>query len=389
VPEESPTKRGSAVITPRVLQVTLSLNPGGTERLVVELTSRLNAEIPMAVCCLDEAGSWASELEQKGIHVYSLGRAPGFRPGLGRALAAVVDRHRATSIHAHHYSPFVYGCLARLWRPTLKVVFTEHGRLSDTPPSARRRIANWVLARFPERVFTVSADLKLHLVAEGFDAQAIDVIYNGIDVGPEPDAAARARAREMLNVSDDTLVIGTIARLDPVKDLGTLIKAVAQLPDSVRASLVVLGDGPERLGLEQTARELSMRAPVCFLGRRDDARNWLAGCDVYVNSSVSEGISLTILEAMAAGLPIIATRVGGTPEVIDDSCGRLIPSRDVGALTAALLSLSEKPALRLALGKAARARVEARFTLDRMVREYRQVYIESTRVNQGVSDVRH
>ena len=109
---------------------------------------------------------------------------------------------------------------------------------------------------------------------------------------------------------------------------------------------------------------------------RDDARQWLPGCDVYVNCSTSEGVSLTILEAMAAGLAVVATRVGGTPEVVDDTCGRLIPARDSAALSAALLDLVRQPALRVELGRASRQRVETRFTLDRMVREYRDVYNE-------------
>src|SRR6185503_9621864 len=113
----------------------------GTERLVVELARRLQDQVPAMVCCLDGAGAWARELFAAGVQVIALDRAKGFRPGLGRAVAAVARRHDATVIHAHHYSPFVYSCLARFWRPGTRVIFTEHGRLSDTPPSAKRRLA--------------------------------------------------------------------------------------------------------------------------------------------------------------------------------------------------------------------------------------------------------
>src|SRR4029453_12233780 len=125
--------------TPRVLQVALSLNPGGTERLVVELAARLHRELPTMICCLDEPGSWAREVEARGIQVRALGRTPGFRPQLSFALAHVASEHRADVIHAHHYSPFVYSCLALLRRPSVRLVFTEHGRLSDTPPSSKRK----------------------------------------------------------------------------------------------------------------------------------------------------------------------------------------------------------------------------------------------------------
>jgi glycosyltransferase involved in cell wall biosynthesis len=355
----------------------LSLNPGGTERLVVELAARLHAEMPMMVCCLDEAGAWARELESRGIAVRTLGRRAGFRPALGGAIAAIAREHRASVIHAHHYSPFVYSAIARVRGAGAHVVFTEHGRLSDARPSVKRRLANRALAAVPRAVFAVSEDLKAHMVAEGFAAGAVRVIYNGIDVGPLPEPDDRARARRQLGVSDDVFVVGTIARLDPVKDLQTLVAAAARFIDerpAVPMLVAVIGDGAERRSLERAAAAGAAARCVRFLGHRDDARAWLAGCDVYVNSSISEGVSLTILEAMAAGLPVVATGVGGTPEVVTPDSGRLVPARDPSALAAALCELADAPSLGRELGRTARARVESRFTLDRMVREYRDVY---------------
>ena len=139
-------------------------------------------------------------------------------------------------------------------------------------------------------------------------------------------------------------------------------------------ALVVVGDGPERRTLEGVVADEGLQSQVRFLGYRQDARRWLAACDVYVNSSISEGVSLTILEAMAAGLPVVATRVGGTPEVVDESCGRLVPARDAQALASVLRELAGDPALCGHLGRAGRARVETQFTLDRMVGAYRDVY---------------
>jgi glycosyltransferase involved in cell wall biosynthesis len=361
-------------VTPRVLQVVLSLNPGGTERLVVELTRRLHSEMPMAVCCLDEAGSWATELEGAGITVSALGRAPGFQPGLPRRVAAIAKAHDAAIIHAHHYSPFVYGALARVYRPGLRVVFTEHGRLSDAGPSPRRRAANTALRRLATRVFAVSNDVAAHLVAEGFRRGRVGVIYNGIDVGMAPAPADRACVRARLAAAPDELVIGTIARLDPVKDLRTLVEAVSHLVSERRVRLVIVGDGSEMPNLKQHVDGLRIAANVTFLGHRDDAREWLPGFDVFANSSTSEGVSLTILEAMAAGLPVVATAVGGTPEVLDEAIGRLVPARNPGALAAAIRVLAEDAVLRQNLGRTARRRVEARFALDRMVREYADVY---------------
>jgi glycosyltransferase involved in cell wall biosynthesis len=200
------------------------------------------------------------------------------------------------------------------------------------------------------------------------------VIYNGISVGPRPDSAARERIRRMVDASPDTIVIGTIARLDPVKDLGTLIEATRACGRTLPVLLLIIGDGTERARLEEVTKACGAEPYVRFLGHRDDARRWLAGCDVYVNSSISEGVSLTILEAMAAGLPVVATGVGGTPEVVDGTCARLVSPRDANALAAALLDLARQPTMRDQMGRAARTRVEALFTLERMVDEYRDVY---------------
>ena len=139
----------------------------------------------MAVCCIDERGAWGESLAQSGIPVSALRRRPGFRPSLGARIASIAAAHRADVIHCHQYSPFVYGCLARFLRPA-RLVFTEHGRLADRPPSRKRFAANQVLRHLPNRVFTVSEDLKRHLVREGFAAGRVEVIYNGIDIGPSP-----------------------------------------------------------------------------------------------------------------------------------------------------------------------------------------------------------
>lgn len=328
----------------------------------------------MAVCCLDQEGAWAAQMRAEGVAVTALGRTSGFHPTLGRAVARVAVQHRATVIHAHHYSPFVYGSLARSWKPSLRVIYTEHGRLSDAPPSSKRRLANALFSLLPREVYAVSADLREHIVAEGFPARKVGVIYNGIEVQPLPDAQERAWVREQLGIGSDTLVVGTIARLDPVKDLGTMIQAIAALQNTTPATLLIVGDGTERASLEQVASATGQPTVVRFIGHREDARRWLAGCDVYANSSIHEGVSLTILEAMSAGLPVVATRVGGTPEIVDAECGRLVSPRDATVLASALAELGADAALRGSLGRAARRRVEERFTIERMVGEYRDAY---------------
>jgi glycosyltransferase involved in cell wall biosynthesis len=293
---------------------------------------------------------------------------------LGLAVARAARRHGATLIHAHHYSPFVYAAIASLRPPALPVVFTEHGRLSDAGPSPRRRAANWLLSKTSGRVFAVSEDLKRHLVAEGFPDRQVGVIYNGIELGSTPSADVRARFRQMLGVADDVLVVGTLARLDPVKDLGVLIEAASHLASERRVRVAIVGDGPELATLRQAAARRGISQEVTFLGHQENAREWLSALDVFVNCSTSEGVSLTILEAMAAERAVVATAVGGTPEVVDDSCGRLVPARSPVAVAAAVRALAPAVELRATLGEAARRRVAERFTIDRMVNEYASVY---------------
>ncbi len=339
---------------PTVMQLVLSLEPGGTERLVIEIVKRLSEQFRMLVCCLDQQGDWAGELIDRGVPVVALHRRAGFRPSLGLQVARLAAAHNTSIVHCHHYSPFVYGRIASLMT-RVGVVFTEHGRLSDAPPTLKRRLANRLFRQASAPVFAVSEALKQHVVAEGFTR--VGVIYNGIDL------------------ADDDFVIGTTARLDPVKDLPTLVAAVAQMrSQSGRGTLVIVGDGPDRSVIEQSIRDHALAPHVRLTGYRQDARRLMAAFDVYANSSISEGVSLTILEAMAAVLPVAATGVGGTPEVVlDDVTGTLVAARNAGSMAAALASLAD-PERRRRLGEAGRRRVESAFSIDRMVQDYAREY---------------
>ena len=372
----TPASRSSADGRPGVMQLVLSLMPGGTERLVIDLVTRLSPRFRMVVCCLDEKGDWAHEVTALGVPVVALQRLPGFHPSLGARVARMAAEHRVNLIHCHHYSPFVYGRIAALVRPQLRLVFTEHGRLSDDSPKLKRRIANAVLGRLPAAMFSVSSDLKAHMVAEGFPAGRLGVIHNGVDPRERLTATDRIAARARLGIAADAFLIGTAARLDPVKDLGTLVAATARLrTQQVRAQLVIAGEGPERPALESAIQQQGLAGIVQLLGYRPDVRELLPGLDVFVNSSISEGISLTVLEAMAAGLPVVATRVGGTPEVVvHGTTGLLVGARSDHDLAAALLELASSPERRSAMGTAGRRRLEEQFTIERMVDQYSREY---------------
>lgn len=357
------------------MQLVLSLSPGGTERLVIEICRHLAGTVDSTVCCLDEPGAWAGELSQLNIPVVSLSRTPGFHPSLAVRLAKVIKSRRIHVVHCHHYSPYVYGLLASILKPDVRLVFTEHGRLSDAAPSRKRRLVNPMLAWGPGRLCAVSADLKRHMVAEGFPARRIEVVYNGIDPGERPRPPQRQAAREALGVPQDAFLVGTVGRLDPVKNLAALLQAQAVLVGQCRhAKVIIVGDGPERQALEEHASTLGVSESVSFAGYRPDVRFLMSAFDVYLNCSSYEGISLTILEAMATTLPVVATPVGGNPEVvIDHETGRLVPGSG-RALASAVLDLARDPVRRHAMGAAGRWRVKRHFSVARMVQQYAEAY---------------
>jgi glycosyltransferase involved in cell wall biosynthesis len=235
---------------------------------------------------------------------------------------------------------------------------------------------NPLLSRWPGRLCAVSADLKNHMVAEGFPARRVGVTYNGIDPGHRPTAFQRASARAALGLPEDAFVVGTVARLDPVKNLHLLIQAHAFLVSRhPQIRTVVIGDGAERAALEEHAARSGFAASITFAGYRSDVRLLMAAFDVYVNCSSYEGVSLTILEAMATALPVVATRVGGNPEVvIDHETGLLVPGNP-RALADAIAGLVHDDRRRHAMGDAGRFRVKRHFSIARMVEEYAEVYL--------------
>jgi glycosyltransferase involved in cell wall biosynthesis len=359
-----------------VVHVVLSLWPGGTEQLVVEICRRGAQQFRAVVCCLDEPGSWGTDLARRGIEVVALRRQPGFRPSLGLQIARLAAERQAAILHCHHYSPFVYGRLAKIVRPGLQVIFTEHGRYNDGPPLPKRKAVNPWLARIPGPIYAVSSALREHMVAEGYPAHKVSVIHNGIDPGCVPGEFERGRARAALGVGDDTFLVGAAARLDHVKDLPTLITAFASLREAhPNARLVIAGEGQERANLERQIGERGLGTDVSLLGHRDDVRSLMPGFDLYVNSSISEGISVTILEAMAACVPVIATRVGGNPEIVVDGMnGLLVPARSPGELASAMRTLAAAPSMRDALAREGRRTVERDFRIDQMVDKYARIY---------------
>jgi glycosyltransferase involved in cell wall biosynthesis len=211
----------------------------------------------------------------------------------------------------------------------------------------------------------------------GFPADGIRVIRNGVDLSRFT-SADRTEARRLLNLAPGEIAIGTAGRLVPVKDQALLLQALAILARrGAQFTGVIAGDGPLRAQLESQAAALGIAARVKFLGHRPDVERVYAALDLFVLSSKSEGLSNTILEAMASGRPVVATRVGGADELIEeDTTGVTVPPSRPEDLAAAIERFLRDPALLASMGAAARERALTRFALERMVREYTSVYCE-------------
>jgi len=295
-----------------VHHVVLSLQPGGLENGVVNVVNRLDRRrFASTVCCLKEAGEFARRIEDPRVTVHALGWVGGTDVALPIRLARLFRRTRAKIVHTRNAEAFFYGFVAAKLAGVPAIVHSEHGRSFDDRP-LRLAAQRW-LTRFTSAVFTVSEQLKSDLVRfTAIPAAAIDVLHNGVDVDRfavrEP--LSRQRRRAAWGVGDEDPVIGAVGRLAPVKNHALLLRAVAG--SRSRAHVVVVGEGPERESLQALAEGLGIAGRVHFPGHSDDVGSDLAGFDVFALPSRNEGMSNTLLEAMAASLPVVVSDVGGT-----------------------------------------------------------------------------
>lgn len=361
---------------PHVVHVIDSLGVGGTENGLVNLVGALAGDFRHTIVCMTQSGPLADRL-LPDVPVHVIGKRPGVdRRALFR-LTVLLRRLRPDIVHSRNWGAFdavLAGWLARV--PV--AIHGEHGREISDPHGLRRRrnALRRLCAPMVDRFVAVSDDLTRWLISTvGVPRRKVVTIHNGVDVERFA-AAAREDGRRTLGVAPESVAVGTVGRLDPVKDQATLLEAFAVVASEHRhATLHIIGDGPCRDALHEQAHRLGLNARVAFLGERRDVATLLSGFDVFVLPSIAEGISNTILEAMAAGLPIVATRTGGNPELVEDRVsGTLVPVGDHRRLAAALSAYTADPHLRALHGKAARQRAMEEFALDRMAVRYRNLY---------------
>ncbi len=363
-----------------VTHVVNSLDPGGTERLVIGMCRALAADFDVEVVCLDRPGEWAGELRAAGIAVHALGRKPGLDTAMPGALAAQLRRHRSRIVHAHQCTAWFYAALSRILHPGPRLLLEEHGRFHPEVERPLRRAVNRLLLRpLTHRFVAVSADIRERLaVYEGLPREAIEVVPNGVPAPPPPDPAGRAGRRAALGLPADAFVVGTVGRFDPIKNLGLLVDALARVaPGVTNLRALMIGDGPEIEGLRRRAADAGLGDRVCFTGYRGDARELTRCMDLFVLSSHSEGLSVALLDAQAAGVPAAVTAVGGNPDVVvDGETGWVVPPGDVDALARAIESAATDPQACARFAATAVRRHAERFEWSVMLRRYRELYRE-------------
>ncbi|MCX5747752.1 MAG: glycosyltransferase [Proteobacteria bacterium] len=350
-----------------VVHVVFSLDVGGQERVILDLARGLVERGHRAtVISLSEGGTLRPRFE--GIPVETIASGTGLSPSTIPRLARRLRELRPDVVHTHNRSPMIYGGPAAKLARVPRLVHTKHGR-SDGGRAVM------VLSRLYDHYVCVSEDTAVVArTTEHVSAKIVSVIANGIDVRAFiPDAAARGRLRAELKIPPTACLVGTAGRLVPEKNYGLLLEAArGVLGPDVR--LVIVGDGPERAAL-QAAVDPAIVDRVHWLGIRHDIPALLSAFDLFALSSTTEGLPIAVIEAMAAGLPILCTAVGGLPGVIrHGETGLLVPPSDVDAYRAALRELAGDPDRRQALGDAARADVAVRFSLDRVMDDYLRLY---------------
>lgn len=351
--------------------------PGGAETVFLDLVCRLDRERWRSVAVVPEEDWLAEALRRRGEEPLLVPTRGPFDFGYLRSLIQLVRREGVSLIHTHLFSTSVYGSVVgAVCR--VPVVCTFHGQ-ADAAGERFRRAKLQILNRSGSRVVFVSESLRrFFLELGGLNPARTEVIYNGIDTEQFAPRADRS-FRDEVGVGPDEPLIGAVGNVRESKDYPNFLRAAALLHRrDPRYRFVVVGDSrPSPLMSEVLAlrAELGLESVVTFTGFREDVERVMAALDVFVVSSSAEGFSLTTVQAMAAGLPVVATRCGGPEEILrNGDVGVLVPTRSPEALADAVQRLVDRPAERRRITLAARAEAESRFALTSMVSGYETLY---------------
>ncbi|MEN4042075.1 MAG: glycosyltransferase [Anaerolineaceae bacterium] len=372
-------------MTTRILFVITGLQTGGAEIMLRSLLEHLDRAYFLGeVVSLREPGAVGRQMQGMGVTVHTLDMsAQRPSPAALLKLAGILRQFRPHVVQTWMYHADLFGSLAALFAGRPPLVWGIHHAGEDLQalkPATRRIIQlNARLSqRMPERIVCCSmATLETH-AQMGYARSKMVFIPNGFDLQRfTPDAQAAARFRQEIGVAAETPLVGICARFHPVKDHRNFLAAAqiiaAQMP---QARFVLCGEGitPENPALQAWLAEYELHGRCTLLGRRADMPALLPALDLYVSASRSEAFPVIIGEAMACGVPCVVTRVGDSARIVGET-GRAVPAQSPGALAAACLEmLALPPAERQALGRAARARIEAEYNITAVARQYAELY---------------
>ncbi|CCQ73102.1 TIGR03088 family PEP-CTERM/XrtA system glycosyltransferase [Magnetospira sp. QH-2] len=365
---------------PLVVHVIDQLGIGGLEVVLVNLINNTPTDrYRHAIICLRGATDFKNRITVPGVSIHTLGRRPGKDFSVFRRMWSVLRKLRPAIVHSHNL-PTIDMCVPAKLAGVRRLVHSEHGwDISEERGSSRKyNMMRKVLSPLVDRYVPVSKDIETWLrTGVGLPASKVLHIYNGVDTDFFHPAEGNliplpAPGFDLAN----RVVFGTVGRMQTVKDQVNLAKAFVELsrlrPDLMeRARLAMIGDGDLKAECESVIAAAGLTDKTWLPGARNDVAELLRGLNVYVLPSISEGISISILEAMSCGLPVAATRVGGNPElVLEGETGLLMPSRDPVALAEALATYMDQPELMQKHGAAGRQRIEQSFSVTSMVNGY-------------------
>lgn len=363
----------------RLLYLIVTLPVGGAEEHLLSLVRNLDHErFSPLVCCIGKSGPIGKEIENTGGRVIELGKLErgGYDGKIVSLLVDTIRRERVGLIHSHLYHANFYGRLAAS-RAGVPVVCSIHN--TYVRPKAHRRIINWWLARRTPVIIAGSEAIKNDILRyDGVPSGTVRVIPYGVDVEKFDIPLSRNEARKKLGFSADRFLVGTVGRLEEQKGQSYLVEAAAMLRrEGLNISLLLIGSGREEKRLRDLVAREGIAEEVLFLGTRRDLPDLFRAMDVFVLSSLWEGLPLALLSAMASGVPVVATPVGGIPEVIRDGVnGFLVPPADAGALAAALRRVREDPGRASTFGEAGAETVRSGYSHRGNAQNVMEIYDE-------------
>ena len=364
----------------KVAHLTFDMRIGGTEQVIKNLIENSDSQqLDMSIICIESPlGPFADDLLANGTRITAFSRSPGFDRNLIRQIRNHIKQHHIDILHCHQYTPWVYGSLAAFLTRT-KAIFTEHGRFYPDSSSWKRKLVNPLLHRITAATTAISHATKDALVTyENLPAKDIQVIYNGISP-LAIDQNQVTKLRKSLNIGEKTLCLGTVARLDPIKNHSMMLKAFKQVIDQgIEAKLLIVGDGEMRPVIGNLIKELAITDNVIMTGYQAKPQHHMALMDIYLLSSLSEGTSMTLLEAMSIGKPCVVTDAGGNPEIIKQGVNGFVTQNDnANAFAKAIIRISSDADKKKKMSTESQHRFNKEFSAKLMADQFMHLYIDS------------